>query len=547
MSNINNPRTDVSCMPPQQQEYHNPQIGHSSGIMADTATKSIHHSPFQATITSSLMHNADEKNTNANTTMTTTANTSTGTSHSTAHTTPLTSPVTTMLGNGTNETLKETNNNTLPPFSFAKRPIDFPQKTRVSSLSGIESYFGSIQSNENQNNKNSLSKSLKNPDFDYNEQIRFPQMSHTYYTYRKSLQESNNRPILESNNKVLVEVESQNVKYKPATFDLSKPLRRFSNPGRQEAPLKRQNSDDDKLLEEYTTNNYIYERKVERDKLRDMFNNEMMSSVNHPAPKPRIRNQSSFPKLNDNNTAIPSLNQLYQLKKPLCTPAVLRPAFTNDNDSNEAVPQLKPSYSPCNSTIYTITAPISPVRFDIEPTHSHWKSNSMTNNCITCFKPLSTLLMSIICDTNNKRHHCRFCGLIYCSDCLVQDETTNHPNAILLDSNARFIIPIFENIRSKQPPEIKRLFKICRKCSVLYNVLVQDINRSLRNGNGDWKYFSDSTRDELKTLSFVYVENPYVKKESCMRFRLGSREDERNLSNGSGIGDVPNDWTWSSF
>ncbi|RLV90232.1 hypothetical protein JA1_004705 [Spathaspora sp. JA1] len=434
----------------------------------------------------------------------------------------------------------------LPPFSFSKRPVDCP-KNRISSLSFTESSIISTEPKEK------ITKKKLSPvpptDMDYNDQIRFPRMGTTYYTKQNSLEFA---PTIssyydkESSNETIIEDSKDN--YKPATFDLTKPLRRLSMPSKPEHPVGNDDSVDGLLLEQYTTNNYIYERKMNQDRLREIINDKSSS----PTPKEsRLRNQSSIPKLKE--FCPKSLHQVYELKKPLLTPAVLRPFYTND-ESSQAQDQLVVSQSQIEvvahpiKTVYTIIAPELPVELDIEPIHSHWKLNGITKSCMSCFKPFGRMLLSLIYDAANKRHHCRFCGLIFCIDCLVQDNEPVYSHQVtLLDSQAQFVIPIFKNL-NQIPSQEYKCFKVCKKCNSEYNFLVEDINKSLEGG--EWKYLSTSARDELKKLPFVCVENPYVGMTKTTRFRVNTDTSDREERFGrkiSGIGDVPNDWTWSSF
>ncbi|EGW31443.1 uncharacterized protein SPAPADRAFT_62007, partial [Spathaspora passalidarum NRRL Y-27907] len=289
------------------------------------------------------------------------------------------------------------------------------------------------------------------------------------------------------------------------------------------------NEADGLLLEQYTANNYIYERKMNRDKLRAIMNDK--TPIAAPRQPPRLRNQSSFPKLKDNSPR--SLHQVYELKKPLLTPAVLRPAYTNEESStssSQTPSQLTVSRSqietPPLKTVYTVSAPESSVELDIEPIHTHWKSNTTTKNCMSCFKPFRNSLLSLIYDVSNKRHHCRFCGFIFCIDCLVQDNETSYNQSVtLLDARAQFVIPVFKNL-DQIPSQGYKSFKVCKKCNIDYNALVEDINRSLEDG--EWKYLSNSTRDDLKKLPFICVENPYV--GNTTRFRVNT--DSANKQEG---------------
>lgn len=391
-------------------------------------------------------------------------------------------------------------------------------------------------------------------------------------------------------------------KYHPAIFDLTKPTRRFSVPEVQE--------DDDFILN-YTTNNYIYDKQT-----------TITFSSNYR--EGRIRNQPSINSLaNTANelstiTSNDQLKCMYELKKPMCIPAVLRPntATTNNNlqshiivdNSNSglalglenastssspleyaldsSVMAVKNANSPHGSLDTSIAPdavvptvlsrlPMSPelevVRTNStsismfngptsrlfeganvldrvashdpelssdagwrkqslqslsgesmkEPTHIHWKPQN--EFCMKCFEPFGLL-------RRRRRHHCRFCGLLICSYCLQdssQESNSNHsprlvaynsqpkdgknrpkilrgdshrsiqdgespvPKGILLDAQARFVIPInnafdvFSHFKAS---------KVCKNCGELYGKLLTDV------------------RSQRLPFNYVFIENPYVKK-----------------------------------
>lgn len=538
-------------------------------------------------------------------------------------------------------------------------------------------------------------------DIDYDDQIRFPRMNNmNYYTYNRGksglnrtgstsnasadstsegteIEEERDVPVV-----VLESDESQDKKYMPAAFDLSQPLRRSSlpfgkeNSSRDTITLKRTHHDDGdenvQLLKEYILNNYIYERNLEQAKLNKDINQylnkdkvappETTVRSQHPyyqQPKStRIKNQCSMTCLNqkphDNissQNASPDdsrgFSQLYQLKKPLSTPAVLRPMVSNSTITGPVPDELASfdyefkgcSINPQNhndNSIYTITSPISyagetvvsdnevdeivpshtkAATFNVEPTRVHWKSNNFTNHCIQCFKTFGNSLFSLVYmffeakdqdeianknSLSRRRHHCRFCGLIYCNDCLYQSDADDSnkfksprycstdkgvfvSNGIVMDANARFVIPIYKNlgttsssasakssksstsVSSASPitdPNDYKLFKVCKKCSDIYKNLVIDLNRAVDEVE------PTSSSKLLQKYPFVYIENPYVNKvmtepphdkrpivydgkgATAKQEAAGASTPEtafQAYARKNSTIDVPSDWTWSSF
>lgn len=83
-------------------------------------------------------------------------------------------------------------------------------------------------------------------------------------------------------------------------------------------------------------------------------------------------------------------------------PCVLRPAITNTkNEFGETI----------DTSTSTLTRTTSLLDDQSDITYkSHWKPNSSTAHCLDCAKSFSLM---------NRRHHCRKCGEIFCSNCLL--------------------------------------------------------------------------------------------------------------------------------
>ncbi|CAK9439051.1 uncharacterized protein LODBEIA_P32750 [Lodderomyces beijingensis] len=386
----------------------------------------------------------------------------------------------------------------LPPFSFSKKPVDKSQS--ISTDSNITSRLSRGSSKADSVH----SQPTEFKDFDYNEQIRFPRMVNSHYTYstKRSSFSSGERVSAKSRMSSFEEGrefklpeqhhqqqlppppqqqqqqpendDDEEANYKPAAFDLTQPMRRLSKRDVQ----TEEEEQDSKLLQEYTKNNCIY-------------------------------NSSNF-------------NLYYQMKKPMMTPAVLRPVL----------PQAKPT-----TATYTVINVSANCLSLAEPSHNHWKPNS--NFCSGCKIQLHNSLMCLIYDVPSC-HHCRFCGLCYCASCLSES---------IVDKFANFVIPVKAKIQlhhaNDDSSATMTKSKTCLKCTLEYENLTRLINHS------------DNPKLNI-TEAYVIVENPYTHDfpnycdnlNKFKKFRIsetGDLVEDSSRRRVSVAGEAPNVWTWSSF
>lgn len=295
----------------------------------------------------------------------------------------------------------------------------------------------------------------------------------------------------------------------------------------------------------------------------------------------------------------PAIKQVYHMKKPMCLPAVLRPVSTETGDlsSSKGSDTLgTPKASKSNSSMVEMDSPISAipqhlsmglpdeqlsVDLKVEPTHEHWKPNNTTDHCLNCFGEFGGFFNP----QRLRRHHCRFCGMLFCQNCLYNNREmhmfeitsptldqkkfpsnsdsykdqaskdsaltgssiVSHPTSVLfdenadgimLDSKARFVIPVFRNLPPDGMSDLQqknKVCKVCKGCGSGYLSLMQLIN--LRGG----------IKDDIST-GYVFIENPYLKSskesgsENTSPTKRTAAERRSLLAN-----NLPSDWTWSSF
>lgn len=290
------------------------------------------------------------------------------------------------------------------------------------------------------------------------------------------------------------------------------------------------------------------------------------------------------------NSRGPGVQQVYNLKKPLSTPAVLRPTSREEDVDMDMNPALEPEE--LSALVHIAKYPFQlPESYDInaqqEPTHDHWMPNHALDHCMRCFGVFGNFFTP----QRKRRHHCRFCGMLFCQDCLYKSmemhyfqittpeetspqnssveglvKTTSHRaysgssngssttsnivsglldeavSGVMMDSKARFVVPLFPNLVGGTGtlmlhPRFKQC-KTCKTCGSNYQKLVSAINQRLRTSK-------DSE------APYVFIENPYTSAtyvgaqvhSTVSRIDKDRREERR----GSLVNNVPSDWTWSSF
>ncbi|KAI0462737.1 hypothetical protein LJB42_003538 [Komagataella kurtzmanii] len=286
-----------------------------------------------------------------------------------------------------------------------------------------------------------------------------------------------NDSLTSAETKVAEEVtDKTNSTFTPATFDINQPLRRHS--------IDEISSDLSNTLPGFSTN-ASYSR---LDNLQNAQNgNNPMSFSNRGS-----RNGISGP-----------IRQINEPKTPNYVPAVLRPSSSHslvvgntpqfqlgsssplpdEEDDNSSYDDDKLyHYSSSENHANTARFPYTMV-----PIKSHWLQNNKRSSCMDCQVKFSLLF---------RRHHCRHCGDIFCSNCLTQRASLN-------------LMAKFDLVHGMKS-------KVCNGCAKSWNqYLVKQYNNNV-----------GSSVSKLQVKQTVPDEDP-------QRERMGSI--------------VPSDWTWSSF
>ncbi|KAH3668315.1 hypothetical protein OGAPHI_002069 [Ogataea philodendri] len=214
------------------------------------------------------------------------------------------------------------------------------------------------------------------------------------------------------------------------------------------------------------------------------------------------------------------IKQIKDQRRPMYTPAVLRSDSMSRTSSSQSGcdlidvnnperPILKSTMS--SSSLRSVSS-ISDYfgsftraygkNIPVEgPTREHWKPNNSRFSCAKCNRVFHFMT------EGRRKHHCRYCGDIFCSDCLK--------NYVYLDESAHFTL--FGNSEDVPDDKDKKyLCKVCQDCAHKYEVYLKD--HTTRNLDLESNKDSSLTKSSTRKDTVANVQNP-----------------------------MPADWDWSSF
>lgn len=508
----------------------------------------------------------------------------------------------------------------LEPFSFTKKPID----TFIPIHSTISEIIPTNTDAKSRCYEDASPHDTRNPilnDVDYDEQIRAPRFNlkdppidpnpHQFSVDNLFVDKAKH-PDSHTKDKNVEKLGPEETKYTPANFDLN----RNYTYSYSSVELVDNNSTQN-LTEHFNNTNFSTNPP---NNFTDAINNlnenitteERSNSNATMGTTSTASSSSTTTSSNLHNSKF--IKPVYNFKRPLSIPAVLRPmtdssSLTGSQTRSNRSSQVPSSEASINSSpnlgfkidlaqaqeffnsdpelrnSSTVTSPSfdpSVMSSDellkyfepIEPTHDHWKPNHFTNCCMKCFNNFGNFF------NRKRRHHCRFCGFIICSSCLFNDNineiirltrtraqkqaqlqepnqsstwfpTTSKEednfnfNLIYLDSNARFVIPIFKKFYSLDLPikslnKFFKLNKVCKNCGDNYLNLLINLNTPTGPGStgADSAPVAGKVNIDTLNLPFVFIENPFLTSKASNE---APNYERRNSIINS------NDWNWSSF
>ncbi|CCH45430.1 Myoneurin [Wickerhamomyces ciferrii] len=305
--------------------------------------------------------------------------------------------------------------------------------------------------------------------------------------------------------------------YQPAKFDIghfsiSESHSSSSSPPRQTTS----SSLGDKVynIESYLNNknssNVISNHEPSQHPSNVNLNSTTNSSSYYSTPLPSKKNSNEsiyqFTSKNTLKFSMAPLRPIDDPKVPNYVPCVLRTTSDLINPSSFNSPLSPFNTSNSAQTLSDLTNNEDSIETTgNELSHEHWKPNNSVTNCTDCNR-IFTLI--------NRRHHCRKCGLIFCSNCLLSKSKLNY--------NCEFDI---DGI----------LAKVCFNCNKQWsNFLINNFKQV------DKQLFPDSLKKTNQDVITNINDDHHQEQLEMEQNPLG--EDKREAGT-----TVPADWSWSSF
>lgn len=144
----------------------------------------------------------------------------------------------------------------------------------------------------------------------------------------------------------------------------------------------------------------------------------------------------------------------------------------------------------------------------VPPTRTHWINDDLASNCIECTARFSVFI---------RKHHCRKCGQIFCSEC---SKYTGK-----LDSNAQFNLSGY----------------ICRLCISCYQDFMLTLDGKVWSAGG-LRDSPSSGNLNIVTQQVEIAKDASNSVNSSLIVENNSPDQAESISPA-----VPSDWQWSTF
>ncbi|KAH3688910.1 hypothetical protein WICPIJ_000083 [Wickerhamomyces pijperi] len=176
-----------------------------------------------------------------------------------------------------------------------------------------------------------------------------------------------------------------------------------------------------------------------------------------------------------------------------------------------------------------------------QPTRAHWRRDTTRKCCAYCSKPFTFF---------DRRHHCRKCGDIFCS------EHTSH--MVKLNEDAQFLNIDVNEFEKEQGI----LCKVCDGCYKQYEDIIDqqyNVVSATNNATSTATAAGTATAPSGKSSSSSRTNDNTTRPtngtkanstEVTSNLNITSKDHtgtEEDKSNEQVVGSVPVDWTWSSF
>ncbi|KAI5951639.1 MDM12 [Candida jiufengensis] len=134
----------------------------------------------------------------------------------------------------------------------------------------------------------------------------------------------------------------------------------------------------------------------------------------------------------------------------------------------------------------------------------YWMNDAFVSDCLNCFKPFTAF---------RRKHHCRFCGQIFCSDCTMFISYTQHKD----ERN---------NVVVKKPYNDK--LRVCKPCYSDVIIYLSDDSSGSDSDNENDKTIEEDDHSRIKNEDLLVPNHPLSRIRSMS---TSSYKDSNNNSN----------------
>ncbi|KAG2732882.1 hypothetical protein G9P44_003872 [Scheffersomyces stipitis] len=144
----------------------------------------------------------------------------------------------------------------------------------------------------------------------------------------------------------------------------------------------------------------------------------------------------------------------------------------------------------------------------------YWMNDSFVSDCLNCFKPFTAF---------RRKHHCRFCGQIFCSDCTLFISYNQHKEERQNRENKK-------DNKKKASGSYNDKLRVCKPCYSDVIVYLSDDSSSSDSDDENEQAIDDSDEEQSGSSGSSQVDEPILPQHPLSRIRslsTNSRRDSR--------------------